>query len=110
MNKIPLTQNQKNALNIDLHTLVEAGAGAGKTMVLVQRFLRVLYNKPSIKPEHILAITFTEKAASEMVQRITTYLKSDTNPSSNSYQRNQHILSQLHTANIQTIHSFCCNF
>lgn len=107
MNKIPLTQNQKNALNIDLHTLVEAGAGAGKTMVLVQRFLRVLYKKPSIKPEHILAITFTEKAASEMVQRITTYLKSDTNPSSNSYQRNQHILSQLHTANIQTIHSFC---
>ena len=37
MSAHPLTQAQQAALNLNYHTLVEAGAGTGKTRVLVQR-------------------------------------------------------------------------
>jgi ATP-dependent helicase/nuclease subunit A len=47
---------------------VTAGAGAGKTSVLVDRFVAIARD-PQIGPEHILAITFTRKAATEMKER-----------------------------------------
>lgn len=48
---------------------VVAGPGSGKTMVLVER-LRWLITEGRVPPEHILAITFTEKAAGEMRSRL----------------------------------------
>ncbi len=48
---------------------VTAGAGAGKTSVLVDRYVR-LARDPEIGPRRILAITFTRKAASEMKERV----------------------------------------
>src|SRR5690625_204750 len=50
------------------HTAVIAGAGSGKTTVLIERINEIL--KENITPNDILAITFTRKAASEMVERI----------------------------------------
>ena len=51
------------------NTVVSAGAGAGKTAVLSWRFLRLVMEQ-NVKPEQILTLTFTKKAANEMRQRI----------------------------------------
>jgi len=52
---------------------VEACAGAGKTWMLVSRILRALLD--GAKPQEILAITFTKKAAGEMRQRLEEWLE-----------------------------------
>jgi DNA helicase-2/ATP-dependent DNA helicase PcrA len=49
--------------------LIIAGAGTGKTSVIVEK-IKYLVKKKLAKPEEILALTFTEKAASEMEERV----------------------------------------
>lgn len=55
--------------------VVEASAGSGKTWQLTQRFIHLLFKS---KLQHILAITFTNKAANEMKERILEWLKKST--------------------------------
>jgi DNA helicase-2/ATP-dependent DNA helicase PcrA len=53
--------------------LVVAGAGTGKTAVITQRIARLILGGKA-KPEQVLALTFTEKAAAEMQQRVDELL------------------------------------
>jgi DNA helicase-2/ATP-dependent DNA helicase PcrA len=70
MNQIRLNEKQKQAVEHKKGPLlIIAGAGTGKTMVITQRVIHIMRSKWA-KPSEILALTFTEKAAEEMVERI----------------------------------------
>jgi len=70
-----LNSTQKSAVEaIDGPVLIFAGAGSGKTRVLTHK-LFYLVNESLFKPEEILAVTFTNKAAKEMKDRVMNLLK-----------------------------------
>ena len=74
-----LNREQHNAVTASLgHLLILAGAGSGKTKVLVHR-IAWLIQAMQVTPYQILAVTFTNKAAGEMRTRLATLL--DTNVS-----------------------------
>ena len=65
-----LNPNQQAAVNFnDDPLLIVAGAGTGKTFTLVEKIKHLIKNKLA-KPEEILCLTFTEKAAYEMEERV----------------------------------------
>ncbi len=87
--------------------LVSAAAGAGKTSVLVERVIRqVLDPERPLDLERLLAVTFTEKAAAEMKQRIRASLE-DAFAKSPGDLRIGRQISLLDRAQISTIHAFC---
>ena len=101
------TTEQRRAIEtLDRDVVVAAGAGSGKTGVLVERFVSIIRRTlgaelPQAQKagvENILVITFTEKATKEMKQRIVTELNRG------------HLVAerrQVETAYISTIHGFC---
>ena len=72
-----LNKEQKEAVTFDKGPLlIVAGAGTGKTTVLTKRIAYLIEEK-GINPENILAVTFTEKAAREMEERVENLLPFD---------------------------------
>ena len=70
-----LNEKQKEAvLSLDGPLLIVAGAGSGKTKVLISRIAHIIEKKKAY-PNQILAVTFTNKAAKEMQDRISKILK-----------------------------------
>ena len=65
----PLDDHQEKVCFTEKNTVVAAGAGSGKTEVLAKRFAWLIISC-GIKVQEILTLTFTNKAAAEMYQRI----------------------------------------
>ena len=74
-----LNKEQKEAvLNTEGPNLIVAGAGSGKTRVLTTRLIHTIHQKKAW-PNQILCVTFTNKAAKEMQNRVMQYLKGSSN-------------------------------
>ncbi len=103
-----LTTHQKKALNFKDHISLTANAGSGKTFVLSRRYLEIALSLNGAIGQ-IAAITFTDKAASELYKKIAVYIESRFKSSDNSEEKKllNRIRRQLVSANISTIHSFC---
>lgn len=104
-----LDESQNRAvLEIEKHLYVTASAGTGKTEVLTRRFLHIL-EKRKASISQILAITFTEKAANEMKERIFKFiikkLKNSTTAADFNYWKE--VKKNFRHNQISTIHSFC---
>ncbi|MFZ1925416.1 MAG: UvrD-helicase domain-containing protein [Solirubrobacteraceae bacterium] len=77
--------------------LLAAGAGSGKTSVLVERFVRAV-REDGVAPGRILAITFTERAAGELRQRVRARMLE---------LGEREAARETEAANVCTFHSFC---
>ena len=89
MSEIRLNEEQLEAVtSTEGYVRVIAGAGSGKTRALTHRFA-FLVNEMGVLPENILCVTFTNKAANEMRQRI------------------HNLIGDRDTGYINTFHGFC---
>ncbi len=104
-----LTQQQVNAINYaeQAPACVTASAGSGKTFVLVEHIAKLISDvKNPVPADRLAAVTFTEKAAAELKQRLSQKVEEllKNNPDSD-FLREQ--LVRLSSARISTISSFC---
>ncbi len=83
--------------------LVEAGAGTGKTGVMVDRYCRLVCEE-GVSPDAVLAFTFTDKAAAELRRRIRAEIEQRAEAGS---ARARELLQGMGGAWVTTIHGFC---
>jgi ATP-dependent helicase/nuclease subunit A len=105
-----LTREQQIAIHSHRRNLiVVAGAGSGKTLVLVERYLALLDEHPDWPLNALVAITFTKKAAQEMRDRVRQRLEERLRQHRGSLQaaRWQERLASMDSARIDTIHGLC---
>ena len=102
------TEQQKNAIELrDSSAIVSAAAGSGKTAVLTERLARLIADESAhVRADRIVAVTFTNDAASELRKRLDKKLREMiSDDPGNSYLLRQQTL--LQSAKISTINSFC---
>ncbi|MEQ1908380.1 MAG: UvrD-helicase domain-containing protein, partial [Vicinamibacterales bacterium] len=94
-----------HAVDPSRNVVLEASAGTGKTRVLVERYVNLL--RAGVEPDHILAITFTRKAAAEMRERIIDRLREAARLSQFDAGRWRELKERLGEIAISTIDAFC---
>ena len=92
-----MNEGQRAAVAAGGEVFVSAGAGTGKTAVLVERFVRAVCDE-GLDVESVLVITYTRKAAAELRARIRAALLERGRPDSR---------AAADGARISTIHGFC---
>ena len=96
MDKVKKTPEQNNCIEFEGKPLIiQAGPGAGKTFVLVER-IKYLVNVKHVDPESLLVITFTRKAADQLKSKLSK--EKDIG------------ISKVNKMFINTIHAFCISF
>ncbi|MBO8171418.1 MAG: UvrD-helicase domain-containing protein [Bacillaceae bacterium] len=123
MSGVTPTPNQWKAISdLDSHLAITAGAGAGKTWVLTERYAAMLAGRPLVnapegfsmparrppsRPSEIVAITFTREAATEMKTRIRKRLRDWQDEEPDQAALIERHMEELEDAVITTIHGFC---
>lgn len=104
-----LTHQQERAVQSQAgRILVSAGAGSGKTHVLVERYVERLRHNPELNVQNLIAVTFTRKAANEMRLRLKARFRSLMEAASaDERERWSKCASEVDGARIGTIHSLC---
>jgi len=93
---VSLTLEQQHAINLPpLNSMVLAGAGSGKTKVVVDRVMKLI-KQDAIEASSIVVLTFTEKAAEELKERISRL-----------YLAENGTFERLDDIFIGTIHKYC---
>ena len=107
MEIVDIMDPQQQAIEtIDKNLAVSAGAGTGKTKVLTERYIYILEHgklEEFKAIESIVAITFTNKATQEMIERIRKEIKKNFSKGP----KWRRFYRDLERANISTIHGFC---
>lgn len=106
--KVKWTEDQQKVIDLrNRNILVSAAAGSGKTAVLVERIIQMVTNpEHPVDIDHLLIVTFTKAAASEMKERIGAAIEKKLLE----FPDNEHLQKQatlIHSAQITTTHSFC---
>ena len=101
----PDAADRAAAVDPRLNVVLEASAGTGKTRVLVDRYTNLI--RAGVDPRHILAITFTRKAAAEMRERILVNLRRAAEEGGIDPVRWRQLRERLGDVAISTIDAFC---
>ena len=115
---VPVTPSRSNLV-------IEAGAGTGKTTAIVAEVLKLMLEREDLAPERVVLMTFTEKAAGEIADRIRGALEDLSREDARTWPIDSpnplviiddperarraiaHHLANIDTLRSQTIHSFC---
>ncbi|HYM26285.1 MAG TPA: UvrD-helicase domain-containing protein, partial [Vicinamibacterales bacterium] len=103
--ELPDAGARRLAVDPSRNVVLEASAGTGKTRVLVDRYVNLL--RAGVEPGHILAITFTRKAAAEMRQRIVERLVEASRQSTADRALWRGLRDRMGDIAISTIDAFC---
>src|SRR6185436_17804337 len=104
--------NQETAIRThDQNLMVVAGAGSGKTYVLVNRYLALLDRNRNWPLNALVAITFTRKAAQEMRDRVRRELENRYRDAQDDLDRDVWAgrIASMDSARIDTIHGLCAS-
>lgn len=102
------TPEQKLAIETQGRVIVSASAGSGKTTVMIEKIIRLI--KAGTHVDELLAVTFTKKAAAQMKEKLAKALIEAINAPETTDEKRQELkerLSEVPSADVSTIHSFC---
>ena len=108
MSRTPHPQQQAVLDSVAQNQLISAGAGSGKTTVMIRKISDILLSNMA-STDQILVVTFTNLASLEMRERLTKNISSAllTASTDDEKSRIQNILDNLQTASVDTIDAFC---